>query len=149
MTTTPFPPAGDKAALEHGAALTPRFHANCLIATVATHPRAGEGSGPRRAPRRPCRRRAGNRLENTPPAPTRRFPNRAAVRAGGAALELRAITTPPSPPAGHKAALDHAAPLTPPFDTNGLNATVPTQAGAGAGSGPRRAPGRPCRRRAG
>ena len=42
MTTTPFPPAGDKAALEHGAALTPRFDANGLIAAVATHAATGE-----------------------------------------------------------------------------------------------------------
>ena len=42
MTTTPFPPPGDKAALEHGAALTPRFDANGLIAAVATHAVTGE-----------------------------------------------------------------------------------------------------------
>ena len=42
MSTTPFPPAGDKAALEHGAALTPRFDANGLIAAVATHAETGE-----------------------------------------------------------------------------------------------------------
>ena len=38
----PFPPAGDKAALEHGSALTPRFDANGLIAAVATHADTGE-----------------------------------------------------------------------------------------------------------
>jgi phosphoribosyl-AMP cyclohydrolase len=42
MSTTLFPPAGDKAALEHGSALTPRFDANGLIAAVATHVRTGE-----------------------------------------------------------------------------------------------------------
>src|ERR1700755_267287 len=42
MTTTSFPPAGDKAALEHGSALTPRFDANRLIAAVATHAHTGE-----------------------------------------------------------------------------------------------------------
>ncbi len=42
MTTTSLPPAGDKAALEHGAALTPRFDANGLIAAVATDARSGE-----------------------------------------------------------------------------------------------------------
>jgi phosphoribosyl-AMP cyclohydrolase len=42
MSTTLFPPAGDKAALEHGAALTPRFDANGLIAAVATHATTGE-----------------------------------------------------------------------------------------------------------
>src|ERR1700761_9460815 len=47
MTTTSFPPQsfpspGDKAALEHGAALTPRFDANGLIAAVATHAETGE-----------------------------------------------------------------------------------------------------------
>ena len=42
MTTTSFPPPGDKAALEHGAALTPRFDANGLIAAVATHADTGE-----------------------------------------------------------------------------------------------------------
>jgi len=41
MTTTSFPPP-DKAALEHGAALTPRFDANGLIAAVATHAGTGE-----------------------------------------------------------------------------------------------------------
>jgi phosphoribosyl-AMP cyclohydrolase len=43
MTTdTTFPPPGDKAALEHGAGLTPRFDANGLIAAVATHAHTGE-----------------------------------------------------------------------------------------------------------
>ena len=42
MSTTEFPPAGDKAALEHGSALTPRFDANGLIAAVATHAGTGE-----------------------------------------------------------------------------------------------------------
>ncbi len=40
--TAPFPTAGDKAALEHGSALTPRFDANGLIACVATHAETGE-----------------------------------------------------------------------------------------------------------
>ena len=42
MITAPFPPAGDKASLEHGAAITPRFDANGLIACVATHAETGE-----------------------------------------------------------------------------------------------------------
>jgi phosphoribosyl-AMP cyclohydrolase len=42
MSTILFPPAADKAALEHGAALTPRFDANGLIAAVATHAQTGE-----------------------------------------------------------------------------------------------------------
>jgi phosphoribosyl-AMP cyclohydrolase len=42
MSTTLFPPALDKAALEHGSALTPRFDANGLIAAVATHVHTGE-----------------------------------------------------------------------------------------------------------
>jgi phosphoribosyl-AMP cyclohydrolase len=42
MTQAPFPPPGDKAALEHGAALTPRFDANGLVAAVATHAQTGE-----------------------------------------------------------------------------------------------------------
>jgi phosphoribosyl-AMP cyclohydrolase len=42
MSTTLFPSAGDKAALEHGSALTPRFDANGLIAAVATHAQTGE-----------------------------------------------------------------------------------------------------------
>src|SRR3569833_2702850 len=42
MSTTLFPPAGDKAALEHGSALTPRFDAYGLIAAVATHVATGE-----------------------------------------------------------------------------------------------------------
>jgi len=42
MSTTLFPLAGDKASLEHGAALTPRFDASGLIAAVATHAHTGE-----------------------------------------------------------------------------------------------------------
>ena len=42
MSSALYPPAGDKASLEHGAALTPRFDANGLIAAVATHARTGE-----------------------------------------------------------------------------------------------------------
>ena len=42
MSISLFPPAGDKAALEHGSALTPRFDANGLIAAVATHAQTGE-----------------------------------------------------------------------------------------------------------
>jgi phosphoribosyl-AMP cyclohydrolase len=42
MTDARFPPPGDKTALEHGAALTPRFDANGLIAAVATHAETGE-----------------------------------------------------------------------------------------------------------
>jgi phosphoribosyl-AMP cyclohydrolase len=42
MSTTLFPPTGDKAALEHGSDLTPRFDANGLIAAVATHAQTGE-----------------------------------------------------------------------------------------------------------
>src|ERR1700760_5041830 len=42
MSTPPFPPAGDKASLEHGSGLTPRFDANGLIAAVATHAHTGE-----------------------------------------------------------------------------------------------------------
>jgi phosphoribosyl-AMP cyclohydrolase len=42
MTNAPFLPPGDKAALEHGAALTPRFDANGLVAAVATHADTGE-----------------------------------------------------------------------------------------------------------
>jgi phosphoribosyl-AMP cyclohydrolase len=42
MSTTLFPPAGDKAALEHGSALTPRFDSSGLIAAVATHAATGE-----------------------------------------------------------------------------------------------------------
>lgn len=37
-----FPTAADKHALEHGAALAPRFDANGLIAAVATHADTGE-----------------------------------------------------------------------------------------------------------
>jgi phosphoribosyl-AMP cyclohydrolase len=40
--TTPFPPPGDKAALEQGAAITPRFDAAGLIACVATQADTGE-----------------------------------------------------------------------------------------------------------
>jgi phosphoribosyl-AMP cyclohydrolase len=42
MSSNPFLSAGDKASLEHGAALTPRFDANGLIACVATHAETGE-----------------------------------------------------------------------------------------------------------
>jgi phosphoribosyl-AMP cyclohydrolase len=43
MTTdTLFPPPGDKAALEHGTAITPRFDANGLVACIATHADTGE-----------------------------------------------------------------------------------------------------------
>ena len=42
MTTSPVPAPGDKAALEHGAALTPRFDSAGLIACVATHADTGE-----------------------------------------------------------------------------------------------------------
>ena len=42
MTASPFPAPGDKAALEHGAALTPRFDANGLVACVATHAETGD-----------------------------------------------------------------------------------------------------------
>ena len=40
--TSPFPLPGDKTALEHGTAITPRFDANGLIACVATHADTGE-----------------------------------------------------------------------------------------------------------
>lgn len=40
--TSPFPLPGDKTALEHGSAITPRFDANGLIACVATHAATGE-----------------------------------------------------------------------------------------------------------
>jgi phosphoribosyl-AMP cyclohydrolase len=40
--TSPFPTAPDKTALEHGAALSPRFDAAGLIAAVATHADTGE-----------------------------------------------------------------------------------------------------------
>ena len=36
------PPPGDKATLEQGSALTPRFDANGLVAAVATHADTGE-----------------------------------------------------------------------------------------------------------
>jgi phosphoribosyl-AMP cyclohydrolase len=42
MTSTLFPIAPDKHALEHGAALAPRFDAHGLIAAVATHADTGE-----------------------------------------------------------------------------------------------------------
>ena len=42
MTHTHFPTAPDKQALEHGAALSPRFDAHGLIAAVATHADSGE-----------------------------------------------------------------------------------------------------------
>ena len=42
MTSTTFSSPGDKASLEHGAAITPRFDANGLIACVATHVDTGE-----------------------------------------------------------------------------------------------------------
>ena len=42
MIDAPFPPPGDKSALEHGAALTPRFDAHGLVAAVATHADTGE-----------------------------------------------------------------------------------------------------------
>jgi len=42
MTQTSFPAAPDKAALEEGETLTPRFDANGLIAAVATHAATGE-----------------------------------------------------------------------------------------------------------
>jgi phosphoribosyl-AMP cyclohydrolase len=40
--SSPFSPPGDTAALEHGAAITPRFDANGLVACVATHAHTGE-----------------------------------------------------------------------------------------------------------
>ena len=42
MTQTTFPTAASKHELEHGAALSPRFDANGLIAAVATHAETGE-----------------------------------------------------------------------------------------------------------
>lgn len=42
MTAPAIPPPGDKAALEQGGALTPRFDANGLVAAVATHADTGE-----------------------------------------------------------------------------------------------------------
>ncbi len=42
MDDAAFPPPGDKAALERGAVLTPRFDANGLVAAVATHADTGE-----------------------------------------------------------------------------------------------------------
>jgi phosphoribosyl-AMP cyclohydrolase len=41
-TSALFPPPGDKAALEQGAAITPRFNDAGLIACVATHAETGE-----------------------------------------------------------------------------------------------------------
>ena len=42
MTQASFPTAPDKAALERGAVLSPRFVASGLIAVVATHAQTGE-----------------------------------------------------------------------------------------------------------
>jgi phosphoribosyl-AMP cyclohydrolase len=42
MTSTAFQSPGDKASLEQGEALTPRFDAHGLIACVATHAQTGE-----------------------------------------------------------------------------------------------------------
>ena len=42
MTQASFPTAPDKAALERGEVLSPRFDANGLIAVVATHAQTGE-----------------------------------------------------------------------------------------------------------
>ena len=42
MTQASFPTAPDKAALERGAVLSPRFDASGLIAVVATHAQTGE-----------------------------------------------------------------------------------------------------------
>src|SRR3954470_19022444 len=42
MSSTTFPTAPDKHALEHGKVLSPRFDANGLIAAVATHADTGE-----------------------------------------------------------------------------------------------------------
>ena len=42
MTKTTFPIAPNKHALEHGAALAPRFDANGLVAAIATHAETGE-----------------------------------------------------------------------------------------------------------
>ena len=42
MTQASFPTAPDKAALERGEILSPRFDANGLIAVVATHAQTGE-----------------------------------------------------------------------------------------------------------
>jgi phosphoribosyl-AMP cyclohydrolase len=42
MIQPPFPTAPNKHALEHGAALSPRFDGNGLVAAVATHAETGE-----------------------------------------------------------------------------------------------------------
>ena len=42
MTQASFPTAPDKAALERGGILSPRFDANGLVAVVATHAETGE-----------------------------------------------------------------------------------------------------------
>jgi phosphoribosyl-AMP cyclohydrolase len=42
MTDATFPTAPDAQTLEHGAALSPRFDANGLVAAVATHADSGE-----------------------------------------------------------------------------------------------------------
>ncbi|MBA4013215.1 MAG: phosphoribosyl-AMP cyclohydrolase [Phenylobacterium sp.] len=42
MTQASFPTAPDKAALERGEVLSPRFDANGLVAVVATHAQTGE-----------------------------------------------------------------------------------------------------------
>jgi phosphoribosyl-AMP cyclohydrolase len=42
MTSSIFPPAADKAALERGAAVAPRFDANGLVAAIAQHADTGE-----------------------------------------------------------------------------------------------------------
>ena len=42
MTQASFPTAPDKAALERGGLLSPRFDANGLVAVVATHAETGE-----------------------------------------------------------------------------------------------------------
>jgi len=42
MTQASFPTAPDKAALERGEVLSPRFDANGLVAVVATHAETGE-----------------------------------------------------------------------------------------------------------
>jgi phosphoribosyl-AMP cyclohydrolase len=42
MTSSIFPPAADKTALERGAAIAPRFDANGLVAAIAQHADTGE-----------------------------------------------------------------------------------------------------------
>ncbi len=42
MTSPSFSSPGDKASLEHGATITPRFDANGLVACVTTHVDTGE-----------------------------------------------------------------------------------------------------------